>query len=134
MPRRPTGEPAHRPLIPIDWQKVDQMVLAGLSGTQIAGILDIHHDTFYDRFRIEKGISFSEYRPRRKEGGDGLLLLKQWQSAMKGNTKMLQLLGEERLGQGKKNISTFDSDSLSEIFNQIDLKRQVVNEENLSES
>lgn len=102
MPRKPTGKPKHRPLIPIDWNKVDQMILAGLSGTQIAGILDIHHDTFYDRFRIEKGISFSEYRPSRKEGGEGMVMLRQFQSAMHGNTQMLKLLGEERLGQGKR--------------------------------
>lgn len=108
MPRRPTGKPSYRPLIPIDWKLVDQMVLSGCSGLEIAGSLDIHHDTFYDRFRIEKGVSFSEYSPSRKMGGMGMLRAKQFQCAMRGNTQMLKTLGEELLGQGKRDQSMPD--------------------------
>jgi len=104
MPRKSTGKPKHRPLIPIDWKAVDQMILSGLNGRQIAGLLDISDDTFYERFQIEKGSSFSGYRPLRKEGGDGMILMRQFKSAMNGNTQMLKLLGEERLGQGKKDM------------------------------
>jgi hypothetical protein len=104
MPRRkdPNPKPAHRPLIPIDWQFVDKMIKAQCSGVEIAGALNVCIDTFYDRFKVEKGVCFSEARPPIQEGGKGMLRLRQYTSAMQGNTSMLKTLGEEYLGQGRK--------------------------------
>src|SRR5689334_3736627 len=105
MPRKPTGRPSQRPCAEIDWKKVETMVMAGCSGTEIAGAFGIHPDTFYVRFEKEYGLCFTAYRSRKKEGGDGNIRLRQYISAMNGNTQMLKLLGEERLGQGKRDES-----------------------------
>lgn len=108
MGRKPTGRPSQRPEAEIDWNKVDMMILAGCSGSEIAGAMPkpIHPDTFYRRFEKEYGMGFSEYSPERKEGGKGNVRLKQYISALQGNTQMLKTLGEEWLGQGKRDNST----------------------------
>jgi hypothetical protein len=116
MPRKSSGKPTGCPLIPIDWKLVDQMILAGSSGIEIAGALDVCHDTFYDRFRIEHGVAFSAYRAKRRFGGHGMLRIKQFQSAMRGNTAMMKILGEEWLGQGKGNSESSDDSERNEVL------------------
>lgn len=92
----------YRPVIPIDWKLVENMILSGCNGREISGALGVCTDTFYDRFTIEKGVTFSEYLPNRRPGGLGMVKLKQFQSAMRGSNQMLTLLGKEWLGQGKR--------------------------------
>lgn len=84
---------------------MDQMILAGSTGTEIAAALGVCSDTFYDRFTIEKGVSFSLYCPTRRPGGLAMVKTKQFQSAMRGSNQMLTLLGKEWLGQGKREDS-----------------------------
>lgn len=102
MPRKPSGRPNKRPLVDIDWNKVETMMLAGCPGTEIAGSIGIHPDTFYNRFRDEKGIGFTEAVYSKKQGGCGNIRVRQYIAAMRGNTQMLKILGEEWLGQGKR--------------------------------
>jgi hypothetical protein len=106
VPRSPDPtlpeRPAYRPLKPIDWAVVEKMMQAGCTGKEIAGRFKMCPDTFYDRYLIEKGVGFSVDQGMEDSSGCGMLRARQFQSAMQGNTAMLKMLGEERLGQGKK--------------------------------
>ena len=41
LPKRP----AHRPLIPIDWEQVDKMCAIQCTGEEIANVLSVDYDT-----------------------------------------------------------------------------------------
>jgi hypothetical protein len=103
-------------IITIDWKMVDQMMTAGCSGREIAGYLKIDSDTFYSRFKKEHKESFSALSEERKKGGYALIRWKQFQSAMRGNTQMLKLLGEEWLDQGKVKEDSAGSESRDSII------------------
>ena len=125
MPRKPTGKPEGRPLIPINWELVDRMMMAGSPGTEIAGELGVCAETFYERYHMEKGSSFSLDRARRDSAGCGRLRLRQFTSALQGNTRMMDKLGDERLGQGKK------QDSLPPLDEKLDLTIDLLNQNKL---
>lgn len=109
MPKKPTGKPSQRPCAPIDWKKVEVMMLAGSSGEEIAGSVGVHHDTFYRRFQQEYGISFTVASHSKKKAGHGNVRTRQYIAALNGNTQMLKILGEEWLGQGKGNSESSDN-------------------------
>lgn len=87
---------------PIDWKYVETALRAGSSGARIASHFHMHPNTFYRRFQQEHGCHFSDVQPMGDEDGKGMLEVRQFTSAMSGNTTMLKMLGEERLGQGRK--------------------------------
>jgi hypothetical protein len=101
MPRRKSDNklPPYRPPIPIDWNKVDKFLESGCPGTDIAGFLGCHPETFYARCKQEKGIGFTEYATQKRSSGDNLLRAAQMQAALQGNTSMLIWLGKNRLQQ-----------------------------------
>lgn len=93
-----------RPLIPIDWKKLDQYLQAQCEGASIARIMGVHPETLYDRvvaeFGQKLGISnFSEYRALKRAEGLELIRLKQFDAAMAGDKTMLIWLGKQLLGQ-----------------------------------
>lgn len=88
-----------RPEKPIDWAKVDQLLMAGCKGTQIAPHFDMHPETFYDRVKEKHGVGFTEYCALKKDHGDSLLHAKQFEKALKGDNTMLVWLGKNRMGQ-----------------------------------
>jgi len=88
-----------RPIKNIDWEKVDRLLMAGCYGTEIAPHFDMHHETFYDRVRAEKGIGFTEYCALKKCQGDSLLKEKQFEKAISGDNTLLIWLGKARLNQ-----------------------------------
>jgi transposase-like protein len=92
-----------RPQAVIDWKIVDQFLVGGADGVQIAGRLGIHPNTLYERCLEENKISFSEYSQGKRSKGDALLHLAQFNKAMKGDSGMLKHLGEHRLGQKSNN-------------------------------
>jgi len=92
---RPTG----RPQKPIDWDLVEKAIGAGCEGVEIAAHLGIHPNTLYERTVAEHGITFSEYLSTKREKGESILRMKQFQVAMNGNVTMLIWLGKQRLGQ-----------------------------------
>lgn len=98
-PKRAAITPTGRPQIPIDWNVVDRYLEAGCTGTEIASIVGMHHDTFYDRVVLEKGVSFTAYQLEKRSKGDALIRSKQFSEAMKGDRSMLIWLGKNRLGQ-----------------------------------
>ncbi len=88
-----------RPEKPIDWKLVDQLLISGCLGNEIAAHFDMHPITFYHRVEREYGVSFTNYSSEKKGKGNSLLRHKQFQIAMEGDKTMLVWLGKNRLGQ-----------------------------------
>ncbi len=84
---------------PVDWVKVDYLLLAGCLGSEIAPHFDMHPNTFYDKVIEEYGVSFTEYSTLKKNQGDSILRAKQYELANKGEKTMLVWLGKNRLNQ-----------------------------------
>lgn len=55
-----------RPEKPIDWDKVDKLLLAGCHGTEIAPHFNMHPDTFYNRMKERYNLGFTEYSTIKK--------------------------------------------------------------------
>lgn len=90
-----------RPPKEINWDIVEKKMEAGCSAKEIcANLCDL--DTFYRRFKEKYGKSFGDYSVDLYSIGDGLIKFTQYMKAISGNIPMLQLLGKERLGQGKE--------------------------------
>ena len=88
-----------RPEKPIDWAKVDHLLMAGCKGTEIAPHFDMHVNTFYDKVFEKHNIGFTEYSLIKRSQGDSLLKVKQFEKAMKSDNTMLIWLGKNRLEQ-----------------------------------
>ena len=107
MPRAsvPTGKPSGRPSISknIDWVRVDELLMAGCTGTEIAATLGMHADTFYLRCQEENGMVFSAYKEEKFNLGDSFLKEVQYKKALgltdKGDNTLLIWLGKTRLKQ-----------------------------------
>jgi len=83
----------------IDWKRVDELLLAGCHGTEIAPHFDMHVQTFYDRVSLEKGMSFTEYSTKKQKHGDSIIREVQFNKALKGDNVLLIWLGKNRLTQ-----------------------------------
>lgn len=84
----------------IDWEIIDDMLIAGCTGTQCAAAIGVHPETLYDRCRYEKGASFSEYSQTKRAHGDALIHSAQFKKACdEKNPTMLIWLGKQRLNQ-----------------------------------
>jgi len=94
---------AGRPEIQIDMKKVDDLLLAGCKGTEVAAYFGVHHDTLYDRVLKEKGMQFSQYSAEKRQKGESLLRAQQFAKALgvtkEGDNMMLIWLGKNRLDQ-----------------------------------
>jgi hypothetical protein len=88
-----------RPEKPIDWKKVDDLLMAGCFGTEIASHFDMHPNTFYDRVNAQYNMSFTDYSCQKRQKGDSLIRTKQFEKALKGDNVMLVWLGKNRLNQ-----------------------------------
>lgn len=88
-----------RPEKPIDWAKVDQLLMAGCTGTEICPHFDMTPDTFYIRVKEKYNLGFQEYCCIKRQQGDSLLRAKQYEKALKGDGTMLIWLGKNRLKQ-----------------------------------
>ena len=97
-----------RPVIPIDWKRVEQLLMADCSGVQVAASMGISEDTLYLRVKKELGYeSFTAYSLKFKEKGNSLLKSKQYESAITDKNISMQIwLGKQRLGQKDKSDIT----------------------------
>lgn len=88
----------------VDWDKVDNLIMAGCTITQVAASIGMDRDTLYKKCEKEKNTPLSAYHQSKREHGDGLLLAAQYQKAIKDkNPTMLIWLGKQRLQQ-KENL------------------------------
>ncbi|RPH73871.1 hypothetical protein EHM76_04750, partial [bacterium] len=97
-----------RPEIPIDWKIVDELLACGCPGTEVAAVLGMHNETFYDRVQKKFGIGFTEYSSKKKATGEALIRKAQYDKALglskKGDNTLLIWLGKQRLNQ-KENVT-----------------------------
>jgi hypothetical protein len=101
-----------RPKLEIKWEEVANLLQAGCDGVQVAAYIGLHPETLYDRCRAELGIGFSEYSQQNRSKGDALLIVKQFESAVKDKDKAMQIwLGKQRLGQRDK----FETDNKHDV-------------------
>lgn len=96
--RKPTTTNG-RPIKPIDWNKVDEMLESCCTGTEIAAYFAMHHQTFYDRVLMEKGICFTAYSQQKQSKTLQRLRNKQLEVAENGNPSLLIWLGKQYLDQ-----------------------------------
>ena len=108
LPKRP----AHRPLIPIDWEQVDKMCAIQCTGEEIANVLSVDYDTLASACKREQSCSFSDYIKQKKSSGRMSLRRKQYTTAMDGNATMLVWLGKNWLGQTDK-LETFNEHQIT---------------------
>jgi hypothetical protein len=105
-----------RPGVTIDWAKVDDLLLAGCLGTEVAAYFGCHPETFYKRVEEEKGIGFTEYRQIKKSKGESILRSVQYARAIgatkAGNDTMLIWLGKNRLNQRDGQDITFSQSTV----------------------
>ncbi len=102
MAPRQTGKPPGVPQKIIDWEVVDNLLMAACNGREIASYLGVHPDTLYDRCQLEKGTVFSHYAQKGVAKGDSLLRATQMEVAIKKKDRsMLQYLGRVRLKQSE---------------------------------
>jgi hypothetical protein len=103
----------------IDWDKVDELLIRGSPGTEVAAHFGIHPDTLYKKIESKYHMGFSAYLHEKRSYGNALLRAQQFDKAMgytkKGDTQLLLKLGQERLGQK-------DSKENDEKSNTIQLK------------
>jgi len=99
----------------IDWAKVDQLLIAGCLGTEIAPHFDMHHDTFYRKVEKRYGVSFTVYSSQKKSKGESLLRAKQYEKALKGDNTLLIWLGKNRLKQRERELSEELDDPLRKL-------------------
>src|SRR5271163_3811980 len=96
----------------IDWKKVDELMMAGCPGSEIAGYLGFHPDTLYRRVKEEKNMEYAAYLAEKRSKGDAILRAHQYAKAMgfteKGDNTLLIWLGKNRLGQKENRDDTFN--------------------------
>ncbi len=92
-----------RPSKPIDWAKVDDLLMAGCTGSEVAAYFDMHRQTFYDRVVAKYNTSFTEYSSEKKQHGESILRAHQYAKALgltkEGDNTLLIWLGKQRLNQ-----------------------------------
>lgn len=111
-PRRDSIKRGGRPEKPIDWKIVDELLMAGCNGSQIAGEFDMHAETFYVKCQQEHNIGFTGYSLSKMQQGEARLKHKQYTQALKGNTQLLMFLGKVRLNQKEASESSVTEESL----------------------
>jgi hypothetical protein len=89
--------------IPINWERVDELMMCGCPGTEIAAYFGMHEDTFYKRVEAKYSMGFSAYLAKNKATGEALIREAQFKKALghtkKGDNTLLIWLGKQRLGQ-----------------------------------
>lgn len=111
-----------RPETPIDWKQVENLLMAGCLGTEVAASIGISEDTLYRRVVKElKYESFTSYAVNFRKKGDSLLKAKQFESAVKDKNIPMQIwLGKQRLGQ--KDKTDLEVNSVSKVHIEVPKK------------
>lgn len=103
-PKLKEGEENPAKLI-INWDKVDNMLVAGMSGVQVAATIGVSLKVLYTRVKKERGMGWAHYAQEKLEKGNGMIHVAQFEKAINGkNTDMLKHLGRFRLNQTERLI------------------------------
>ncbi len=129
-----------RPKAPINWDEVDQMLIAGSPGTEIADYYGIDKETLYNRCKKDNNIGFTDYLRQKRSKGDALIRKQQFAKALgltsNGDTSMMIWLGKNRLGQRDTPIDVEVSKEtvkqFSELMTQLDRLQSSTLPDNLS--
>ncbi len=113
MQSNPLGRPPHK----LDWDKIDSLLIAGCSGREIAGNLEINQKTLYEHAVKDKGMSFTDYSDQFYGKGDSILRAKQFKQAIDGDTTLLIWLGKVRLKQKEEKDLNHNQKISIEIVN-----------------
>lgn len=112
-----------RAVKPINWARVDELLMAGCDGSEIAAVFHMHPHTFYDRVQIEKGMHFTHYQVERLSEGNSMLREQQFLKAVGktelGDNTMLVWLGKNRLKQVDKQPDERATETVGLIHNLI---------------
>ena len=91
-----------RPKADIDWERANELLIAGCSGAEIAGYFGLNANTIYARCLEDNKITFSEYSQPFYSKGESSLREVQYHKAKQGDNMMLIWLGKNRLKQRDK--------------------------------
>lgn len=87
-------------IIPIDWEKVANLVRAGCDGQQCAATIGCHASTLYERCVQENNAMWTAWMAEKRAAGDANILAAQFHKAIKDrHPSMLIWLGKQRLAQ-----------------------------------
>ena len=133
------GYKTGRPIIEIDWDKANSLMVAGCSGPQVAAALGVCPDSLYRKTEERFKMTFSAYRTKMSEHGEAQLIAAQHYKAIgatkKGDNTLLTYLGKVRLKQrepsteidvGDETLKHFDA-LMNQISN-LQAKEEVVPE------
>lgn len=129
MPRAPKAvkKPPGHPLKEIDWNVVDDFLIAGCPGTKIADAIGICNDTLYIRCEMEKGMGFSAYSQQKRRIGEAILHKAQFDKAIGrtelGDNTLLIFLGKTRLDQKETqeiSVSPETAKAFTSVMSQLD--------------
>lgn len=97
------GPRAGRPPIELDMDEINDHLICGCPGTEIAEVMGVHHDTVLRRVEEFSGMKFSAYAALMRRKGDQALRKVQFDKATgankDGDNTMLVWLGKQRLDQ-----------------------------------
>ena len=102
MSNETTSRPTGRPEKPVDWDQVDKLLISQCRMEEIAGFFNLHRNAFSDKCQKHYGITFTEYAAPFYCKGKTLLRNKQYETALKGNIRMMDKLGDVYLEQATK--------------------------------
>lgn len=92
-----------RPEKEIDWKLVDELLISGCPGTEIAPHFDMHPTTFSERVFKQYNMTLTAYSLEKRKQGDNILrhtqFLKATGKTAAGDNTLLIWLGKNRLGQ-----------------------------------
>jgi len=108
-----------RPEIEIDWNRVDQMLIEGCIGTEIAAKFCMHPDTLYRRVEEKFKMGFTAYSTEKRSIGDYLLRQKQFHKAIEGDNTLLIWLGKNRLKQKENPDQIEFNNAIAEKFDSV---------------
>lgn len=98
MPRKPTGKPAGRPILELDWEEFENLCRLQCTQSEIASFMKIHTDTLRDRAVKHYGLDYSDIYKKYSECGKCSLRRNQFVLSKK-NATMAIWLGKQWLGQ-----------------------------------
>jgi hypothetical protein len=114
-----------RPEIPIDWDLVDELLIAGCLGTEIAARFCMHPTTFYRRVEEKFNMSFTDYSQEKKSLGDSLLRKVQFDKALEKDNTMMVWLGKNRLKQKDTHEVAVEGHTLAEFSSSMNWFKQL---------